>query len=81
MKNEVLETKKRKTDSAENGVAVKRRKVKTDDADDSDDICIIENNDASSHDTSTDLKKSTPKKRKPSDDVDCLILYDDKHND
>lgn len=75
----VMETdvsKKRKNDTEDEGV-VKRRKVEVDngDSDDSDDICIISNDDTS-HDNSSELKKPT-RKRKLSDDVDCLIVCDD----
>lgn len=66
--------KKRKNDT-EAEVATKRRKMDVDNGDDSD-ICIISNDDVP-HDNSCELKKSTLRKRKLSDDVDCLIVCDD----
>lgn len=66
--------KKRKND-AEDEIAAKKRKVEIDNGDDSDDICIISND--TCHDNSSKLKKLTLRKRKPSDDIDCLIVCDD----
>ncbi|XP_071565776.1 SUMO-activating enzyme subunit 2 [Temnothorax nylanderi] len=66
--------KKRKND-AEDEIAAKKRKVEIDNSDDSDDICIISND--TCHDNSSELKKSTLRKRRPSDDIDCLIVCDD----
>lgn len=82
METEILDTiKKRKNDaSSEDAMTAKRRKIEIDDMEDTDDICIIENNDAL-HDTSSELKKSTAKKRKSSENTDCLIVYDDNHSD
>lgn len=71
-------TKKRKTDT-EDEVAAKRRKVEVDNGDDTDDICIISNDDVP-HDNSSKLKKLTLRKRKLSDDIDCLIVCDDDNN-
>ncbi|XP_012536941.1 SUMO-activating enzyme subunit 2 [Monomorium pharaonis] len=72
-------TKKRKNEINVE-VAAKRRKMDIDNGDDNDDICII-NNDTVSHDNSAEeLKKSTFKKRKLSDDVDCLIISDDDND-
>lgn len=68
--------KKRKHDS-EDEVIAKRRKVEVG-VDDSDDICIIDSDDVPH---SSELKKPTPRKRKASEDIDCLIVCDDKHND
>lgn len=70
-------SKKRKNDIEDEGVA-KRRKVEVDNGDDSDDICIISNDDVS-HDNLSELKKPT-RKRKLSDDVDCLIVCDDDND-
>lgn len=68
-------SKKRKNDT-EDEVAAKRRKVEVDNGEDNDDICIISNDDASL-DISSELKKSTLRNRKLSDDTDCLIVCDD----
>ncbi|XP_014474119.1 PREDICTED: SUMO-activating enzyme subunit 2 [Dinoponera quadriceps] len=78
---EVLDAKKRKNDAVDDGVSVKKRKVEVNDADDGDDICIIENNDVYHDNTASKLKKSTPKKMKSSEDLDCLIVLDDKNSD
>ncbi|EZA54639.1 hypothetical protein DMN91_007233 [Ooceraea biroi] len=67
--------KKRKHEPVEDEVAVKRRKVE--EVDDGDDICIIDNEEMP-HSNSSELKKLTPRKRKPSEDTDCLIVCDDK---
>ncbi|XP_032663143.1 SUMO-activating enzyme subunit 2 [Odontomachus brunneus] len=75
---EVLDTKKRKNDATEDGVVAKKRKIEINDVDDIDDICIIENNDVH-HDATSELKNS--KKMKSSEDLDCLIVYDDKNSD
>lgn len=72
------DTKKRKNDITEDGVVAKKRKIEVNDIDDGDDVSIIENNDVH-HDASSELKKS--KKVKSSEDLDCLIVYDDKNND
>lgn len=71
-------TKKRKNDT-EDEVAAKKRKVEIDNGDDSDDICIISNDDAP-HDNSSELKKLALRKRKLSDDIDCLIVCDDDND-
>ncbi|CAL1678581.1 unnamed protein product [Lasius platythorax] len=72
--------KKRKNDSAETEIATKKRKVEIDNnTDNNDDICIIDNDDEP-HDNLPKLKKSMPRKRKLSEDTDCLIVCDD-HND
>lgn len=72
--------KKRKNDSAEPEIAAKKRKVEIDNnKDNNDDICIIDNDDES-HENLPELKKSTPRKRKFSEDTDCLIVCDD-HTD
>lgn len=68
-------SKKRKND-IEDEMAAKRRKVEVDNGEDNDDICIISNDDASL-DNSSELKKSTLRNRKLSDDTDCLIVCDD----
>lgn len=73
------DTKKRKNDATEDGAVAKKRKIEVNDADDGD-ICIIENNDVH-HDTPSELKNSTSKKMKSSEDLDCLIVYDDKNSD
>lgn len=70
--------KKRKNDTKVE-VAAKKRKIDVDNGDDSDDICII-NNDDVSHDNSAELKKSMSRKRKLSDDIDCLIVSDDDND-
>lgn len=70
-------TKKRKNNT-EAEMAAKRRKMEVDNGDDGDDICII--SDDVSHDNSSELKKSTLRKRKLSDDVDCLIVCDDDND-
>ncbi|XP_025154610.1 SUMO-activating enzyme subunit 2 isoform X2 [Harpegnathos saltator] len=74
---EVSDTKKRKNDATEDEVVPKKRKVEINNADD-DDICIIESNDV--HRISSELKQSIPKKMKSSEDLDCLIVYDDKND-
>lgn len=71
-------TKKRKND-IEDEVATKRRKVEIDNGDDSDDICIISNDDAP-HDNSSELKKLMLRNRKLSDDIDCMIICDDDND-
>lgn len=72
--------KKRKNDSAEPEIAAKKRKVEIDNnKDNNDDICIIDNDDEL-HDNLPELKKTTPRKRKLSEDTDCLIVCDD-HTD
>lgn len=70
--------KKRKNDSAdfETEVATKKRKVEIDNNIDNDDICIIDN-DNELHDKLPELNKSSPRKRKLSEDTDCLIVCDD----
>ncbi|GAB1864157.1 SUMO-activating enzyme subunit [Camponotus japonicus] len=69
--------KKRKNDSAdlETEVATKKRKVEIDNNIDNDDICIIDN-DNELHNL-PELKKPNPRKRKLSEDTDCLIVCDD----
>lgn len=71
--------KKRKKEAPEDGAIAKKRKMEVNDVDDDGDICIIENNDVH-RDTSSELKKSAPKKMKSSEDSDCLIIYDDNEN-
>lgn len=70
--------KKRKNDSAdlETEVAAKKRKVEIDNNIDNDDICIIDN-DNEFHDNLSELKKLNVRKRKLSEDTDCLIVCDD----
>ena len=80
MQTEISDTaKKRKIDAANNEVAVKKRKVEMDNNTENDDICIIDN-DAEFHDNLPELKKPMPRKRKLSEDADCLIVCDD-HSD
>jgi len=69
--------KKRKNDSVdlETEVATKKRKVEIDNNIDNDDICIIDN-DNELHNL-PELKKPNPRKRKLSEDTDCLIVCDD----
>ncbi|XP_070148784.1 SUMO-activating enzyme subunit 2 [Polyergus mexicanus] len=70
--------KKRKNDSAEPEIAAKKRKVEIDNnKNNNDDIWIIDNDDES-HENLPELKKSTPRKRKFSEDTDCLIVCDDQ---
>jgi len=72
--------KKRKLNSVEDDeVTVKRRKMEVQ-MDDNEDICIIDN-DEIPHVNSSGLKKSTSRKRKISEDIDCLIMCDDKYSD
>lgn len=70
-------TKKRKNVSIEEDGAVKKRRVEVDD---DNDICIIDNDDML-HDNSSKIKNLTPRKRKFSEDTDCLIVCDDMHSD
>jgi len=74
---ETSDVKKRKND-IEAEVAAKKRKVEVDNGDDND-ICIISNDDIS-HDNS-EQKKSTLRKRKLSDVLDCMIVCDDDDDD
>lgn len=69
--------KKRKNDSAdlETEVATKKRKVEIDNNIDNDDICIIDNDNELYN--LPELKKPNPRKRKLSEDTDCLIVCDD----
>lgn len=65
-------------------MVVKKRKMEVNDVEDGDDICIIENNENNDvhHETSSEQKKLTEmKKIEPSEDSDCLIVYDDKNSD
>lgn len=73
---EVSPVSKKRKNYIEDEMAAKRRKVEVDNGEDNDDICIISNDDASL-DNSSELKKSTLRNRKLSDDTDCLIVYDD----
>ncbi|XP_072763055.1 SUMO-activating enzyme subunit 2 [Anoplolepis gracilipes] len=69
--------KKRKNDSTETEIATKKRKVEIDNnIDNNDDICIIDNDDEP-YDNLPELKNSTSRKRKLSEDTDCLIVCDD----
>ncbi|XP_050461616.1 SUMO-activating enzyme subunit 2 isoform X1 [Cataglyphis hispanica] len=71
--------KKRKNDSSESEIAAKKRKVEIDNnKDNNDDICIIDNDDELHN--IPELKKTIPRKRKLSEDTDCLIVCDD-HTD
>lgn len=69
--------KKRKNDT-EDEVVAKKRKVEVDNGNDSDDICIISND--ALHDNTSELKKSTLRNRKLSDDIDCIIVCDDDND-
>lgn len=76
---ETLEVSKKRKNDTEDEVAAKRRKVEVDNGDDSDDICII-NNDNVPRDNTPELKKLTLRKRKLSDDIDCVIVCDDDND-
>lgn len=76
---ETSEIAKKRKYETEAKVAAKKRKVEVDNGDDSDDICIISNDDVI-HDNSTELNKLTLRKRKLSDDGDCLIVCDDDND-
>lgn len=76
---ETLDVSKKRKNDTEDEVAAKRRKIEVDNGDDSDDICII-SNDNVPHDNSFELKKLTLRKRKLSDDIDCVIVCDDDND-
>ncbi|KAG5325054.1 SAE2 enzyme, partial [Acromyrmex heyeri] len=75
---ETSEVAKKRKNETETEVAAKKRKMEVDNCDDSDDICIISND--VTHDNSTELNKLTLRKRKLSDDGDCLIVCDDDND-
>jgi len=61
-------------------ITLKKRKIEVQ-MDDNEDICIIDN-DEIPHVNLSGLKKSSSlRKRKISEDIDCLIMCDDKHSD
>ncbi|KAL6260004.1 hypothetical protein P5V15_009911 [Pogonomyrmex californicus] len=75
---EILDTAKKRKNDTEVEVPTKKLKIEVDNNDDSNDVCII-SNDNILHDNSSELKKSILTKRKFSDDNDCVIVSDD-HN-
>ncbi|XP_012225113.1 SUMO-activating enzyme subunit 2 [Linepithema humile] len=69
---------KKRKNVAIKDVAAKKRRVEVDNADD-DDICVIDND--VHHDNSSKIKNLTLRKRKVSEDTDCLIVCEDVHSD
>jgi hypothetical protein len=61
-------------------VALKKRKIEAQ-MDDNEDICIIDNDEIPHVNLSGLKKPSSLRKRKISEDIDCLIMCDDKHSD
>ncbi|KAH0950810.1 hypothetical protein HN011_007493 [Eciton burchellii] len=78
--NEIPDKKRKHNLVEDHEVALKKRKIEAQ-MDDNEDICIIDNDEIPHVNLSGLKKPSSLRKRKISEDIDCLIMCDDKHSD